>query len=424
MKTKYSETIRFILILLVAVGIATPMQAQHNTEPSYVVVNGIVKDKQSKKKLEHVSISIPGTSIGTVTNEDGVFSIKIKDSLQAKQLEISHLGYSNRVIPIQGNTGHEVTILLPPNENILKEVVIQAVDPLELVKEAIRKIADNNSPKTNMLTGFYRETVKKRRNYINISEAVIDVYKTPYTDDISRDKVQVYKGRQLLSPKPGDTLIVKFQGGPNLSTYLDVVKNREIILDAEQLHCYKFTMDNPVMIDERMHYVVKFQPQVVLPYALFYGKFYIDKESLAFSRAEFQFNMDDRNKVTQAILKKKPFKMHFKPEEVSYVVTYKQQEGRTYLNYVRNQVRFKCDLKRKWLFSTNYTIVSELVITDKKTDNVASISRKNAFNLNASLSDKVGNFQDPNFWEDYNIIEPSESLESAVTKLKKQQDER
>ncbi|MFW9624572.1 MAG: carboxypeptidase-like regulatory domain-containing protein, partial [Bacteroides graminisolvens] len=42
-----------------------------------------------------------------------------------------------------------------------------------------------------------------------------------------------------------------------------------------------------------------------------------------------------------------------------------------------------------------------------------------AFHERNSLSDKVSNFYDENFWEDYNIIEPTESLENAVNKLKK-----
>nr|WP_255498752.1 carboxypeptidase-like regulatory domain-containing protein [Dysgonomonas sp. ZJ709] len=386
--------------------------------PDYITINGVVKDKKSKDKLEYVSISIPGTSIGTVTNEDGGFSIKVKDSLQAKVLELSRLGYANQRYSIKGNED-DITIFMTANDNKLKEVVIESVDPLELVKAAIGKIADNNSCNANLLTGFYRETVKKRRNYINISEAVVDVYKTPYDEDDSRDNIQVCKGRKLLSPKPSDTLIVKFLGGPNLSTYLDVVKNKDLMLNPETLSYYEFSIEDPVILNERLHYVVSFKPQVILPYALLYGKLYIDKQSLAFSRAEFSLSMDDQNKATEAILRKKPYRLRFKPEEVSYVVTYKEQNGRSYLNYIRNEIRFKCDWKRR-LFSTNYTILLEMVMTERKEDHVERIPSKLLFNEKHSLSDKVGSFYDQDFWEDYNIIEPTESLESAVTKLKKQ----
>ncbi len=418
MKAKYFKIVQVILITFLIAGITLPIYARK--DPGYVTVTGVVKDVKSKKNLEYVSISIPGTGIGTISNEDGGFSIKVKDSLQIKTLEVSHIGYYNQRLQISEDDMNNITIFLTPNENKLKEVIIESADPLKLVQSAIMKIGDNNSNITNLLTGFYRETIKKRRNYINISEAIVDIYKTSYTQSDAHDRVQVLKGRKLLSPKRGDTLIVKFIGGPNLSTYLDVVKNKDLMLDLQTLNYYKFEMESPVMINERPHFVVSFKPQVILPYALFYGNLYIDKETLAFSRAEFNLSMDDRNKATQAILRKKPFKMHFKPEEVSYLVTYKERDGKSYLNYVRNEVRFKCDYKRR-LFSTNYTIVSEMVVTNKKDDNFEKIPYKQAFNDKYSLSDKVSNFYDANFWEDYNIIEPTESLESAVNKLKKQQ---
>jgi hypothetical protein len=174
------------------------------------------------------------------------------------------------------------------------------------------------------------------------------------------------------------------------------------------------------MIDERPHYVVNFEPQVVLSYPLLYGKLYIDEKNLAFSRAEFSLNMDDRNKVALSILKKKPFNLRFKPEEINYLVTYRQQNGCSYLNYIRSEISFKCDWKRK-LFSTNYSIVSEMVVTDRKEHDITKIPNRLAFNDKHSLSDKVTDFYDENFWEDYNIIAPTESLEAAVHKLRKKQ---
>ncbi|WP_280647086.1 MULTISPECIES: carboxypeptidase-like regulatory domain-containing protein [unclassified Dysgonomonas] len=389
---------------------------------SYTTISGVVKDKRTNKKLEYVTITVPGTSIGTITNADGTFSIKVNDSLQAEVLELRHIGYSNLRFPIKEQIGRDVTIYMTSNSNLLKDVIVtpKDMDARKVVQSAIQKIANNNSQATNLLTGFYRETIRKRRNYINISEAIIDVYKTPYTQGVADDKVQVYKGRRILSPKPGDTIAVKFIGGPNLSIFLDVVKNRDVLLDVESLPLYKFKWEESAMVEERPHYVISFEPQAIVPYALHYGKFYIDQQTLTFSRVEFSLSMDDRNKVTRMILQRKPFNLRFKPEEVSYIVTYKLENGISYLNYIRNEVRFKCDWKRK-LFSTGYTIVSELVITDRKEGNVEKIPNKLAFDRKNSLSDKVRDFYDPDFWGNYNIIEPTESLENAVNKLKKQQ---
>ena len=127
----------------------------------------------------------------------------------------------------------------------------------------------------------------------------------------------------------------------------------------------------------------------------------------------------DKQKVTNAILIEKPRGLRFTPEEVSYVVTYKYQGNKTYLNYIRNDIRFKCDWKRR-LFATNYAVSGETVITDRDEQNINRIPIKEAFSIRQSLSQEVALYQDDNFWGNYNIIEPTESLESAVNKLKKQ----
>ena len=271
-----------------------------------------------------------------------------------------------------------------------------------------------------MLTGFYRELAQKGRRYINISEAVIDIYKTPYNETAEHDRVQIYRGRRLLSQKQSDTLAVKLLGGPNMAIYMDIVKNPDCLLAQEDLLFYEFRMEDPTSIDDRSQHVISFRPRVKLSYPLCYGTLYIDKERLSFTRAEFNLSMDDKNKATQAILRKKPFGLRFKPVEVSYLISYKNLGGITYLSYIRNNIRFKCDWKRK-LFSTNYTILSEMVVTDRKENNITAIPYKAAFKQNHVFSDKVDNFTSDNFWGGYNIIEPTESLEHAVNKLKKQQ---
>ena len=290
-----------------------------------------------------------------------------------------------------------------------------------IVEEAMDHIGANYSKKPTLLTGFYRETAQKGKRYINISEAIIDIYKTSYTEDASRDRVQIFKGRTLLSQKASDTLIVKLLGGPNLSLYVDIVKNPDILLSKETLSYFNFHMEEAAVVDNRPQYVISFKPQAILPYALHYGKLYIDKESLAFTRAEFNLNMEDKDKATTAILKKKPAGLRFRPIEVSFLVTYKLVNGRSYLNYIRNEVRFKCDWKRR-LFSTNYSMVSEMVVTDSKDQAVTAIPYKMSFKSSQSLSDKVSDFRDENFWGSYNIIEPTESLDKAANKLRKQQE--
>ena len=400
------------LIAFLLLGIS-PLWAQEEAG-NYFTITGIVKNKDNKRKLENVNVSVPGTNIGTVTNADGVFSLKIKDTETILGLEVSHIGYLNSQVSLKDKEDvSDLTIWMLPAPNLLSEIVVFGNNARGLVEEAIKKIPVNYSVDKNLLTAFYRETVQKRRRYISVSEAVIDVSKTAYSDrEPSNDRVQLQKGRRLLSPKTSDTLAVKVVGGPNLSIYLDIVKNGDALLSMENLNYYDFHIEEPVK------YVVSFRPRVSLMYALFYGKLYIDFEKLAFIRAEFSLDMQNRVKAVEAILHKKPLGLRFRPQEVSYLVTYKEQNGKTYLNYIRNEIRFKCDWKKR-LFSSSYTVFSEMVVTDRKSD-FAAIPSKKAFKEKQVFYDLVDEYWNEDFWKTYNIIEPTESLEHAVSKLKKQ----
>ncbi|MDR2042608.1 MAG: carboxypeptidase-like regulatory domain-containing protein [Tannerella sp.] len=391
-------------------------------EPAgYITVSGRVKDFYSKKDVEHVSVTAVGAHVGTITNEDGEFTLKLPAGLKASEIELSCLGYYNARIRISREQ-HPQTYFLKPQSFPLTEIeVFSWQHPRDLIKAALSKVEQNYCMNPNLLTGFYRETIQKRNKYIHISEAVVQIYKNSYGEaDIESDRVQVLKGRKLISPNPRDTLSVKLLGGPNMAVYMDVIKNPGLLLSDGVLPFYSYKMGETTLLNDRLQYVVHFQPQVVLLEPLYCGTLYIDRETLAFTRAEFSMDMKDRLKVIHIILKEKPSGLRFSPEEVSYVVTYKQHNGKTYLNYVRNEIRFKCDWRRR-LFATNYTIIDETVVTDNQEENIRKIPAREAFSIRQSLSREVSAYFDPDFWGAYNIIEPTESLENAVNKLKKQQ---
>ena len=406
------------IILLMGLLLFSHLQAQN--DENYYTIGGIVKNALNKKKIEYVTVSAVGTNVGTITNEDGEFMLKLNDTLRVTEIELSCLGYYNAKVPVTKQNALNQEFFLQPQAIPLKEVEVRSwKNALDLMEIAIEKIEYNYSHTPNLLTGFYRETAQKGRRYITISEAVVNIYKDSYKKTADRDRVQVLKGRTLISPKTSDTLAVKLLGGPNLSVFLDIVKNPELLLEKEILPLYSYKIDESVTINDRPQYVVRFIPQMIVDYPLYSGVFYIDQETLAFTRSEFAMDMKDKNKVTDIILNRKPPGLRFSPDEVSYVVSYIQQGDKTFLHYLRNVIRFKCDWKRR-LFATNYTVISELVVTDNQKENPPKIESKNSFSSRQSLSDKAMSYYDSNFWGAYNIIEPTESLESAVSKLKKE----
>ncbi|MDE6480258.1 MAG: carboxypeptidase-like regulatory domain-containing protein [Muribaculaceae bacterium] len=386
-----------------------------------VIVNGIVKNHANKKKLPSVSLTVPGTNIGTVSNADGTFTLKIPDSISANGVNAELLGFKSCFISgeiIKDNPGNTLAIWLEPSGRMLDEVIVYGADPRTLIETAIKKIPQNYSSERNLFSSFYRETIQKGKRYIGVSEAIVSVMKSPYKTRLTTgDRVQIEKGRRLVSQKSSDTLSVKVIGGPTIPVVLDMVKNKDLLFSLEELDFYDFKMEPMTSIDDRQQFVVSFKPKVKVDYPLYKGKVYIDRETSAFSKAEFALDLSDKDKAIRSILHKKPRGLRFNPQEVDFVVSYKYQDGLSYLNYISAKTRFKCDWKRR-LFSAGYTVYSELVMVDRDDRPTASISRKDAFGQKDVFYDVVDNFSDPDFWKDYNIIEPTESLEKAVLKLR------
>ena len=71
-------------------------------------------------------------------------------------------------------------------------------------------------------------------------------------------------------------------------------------------------------------------------------------------------------------------------------------------------------------FSSSFTTTSEMVMVNRTEEPEERIKSKDAFKQREVFYDVVNEYWNEGFWKDYNIIEPTESLESAVQKLKKQ----
>ncbi len=399
-----------LLLLILAVS-AVCVWAQK------ITVSGTVVSETTGKAVAGANVSASGVSV--VTNDDGFFTLKSDQKVEA--IKVSYVGYRSQQITLKdGQTGN-LLVKLKPTVIELREVLVVADNPRELVMAAIKKIPQNYSRQSGLYHSFYRETAMKRQHYIYVAEGVVDMYKTSYQYGANRDRVAIRKGRRLLSPRQSDTLSVKVMGGPVTPVQLDLVKNKEFLLNAEELNNYDMKMEASTSIGDRMQYVVSISPRQQTYYALYFGKLYIDQETLAFTRAELSLDMSDREKATRLMLVKKPAGVRFRPKELSLLIDYRYEDGMTSISYVRTTFNFNCDWKRR-LFATSFTAFCEMVVTDKTEGDVQPISGRESFDQRDAFFDKVDYFRDPVFWQDYNIIEPTESLDRAIDKLLKKYD--
>ncbi len=90
-------------------------------------VTGIIISEEDDQPVVGASVLVKGTTIGTVTDIDGKFSINDVPS-SGKTLKISYIGMKTQEVPIRPGT---LKILLKPDSEILDEVVVTGMQKMD-----------------------------------------------------------------------------------------------------------------------------------------------------------------------------------------------------------------------------------------------------------------------------------------------------
>jgi len=393
-------------------------ERKKNDQQTLLTFKGKVVDAETGNPLVFASVAVKETNVATITNIDGEFLIKITETQTSKNLEVTFLGYKNKTVPLTDlrEDGYKNVISMTSAPIPIKEIIVKPIDPEVIVRNAIGRIGRNFTNEPNLMTAFYRETIRKNRTYVSIGEAVVEIFKAPYSNDLRFDGARIYKGRKGSDVQKMDTVLFKLQGGPVTVLQLDIAKNTQDILTIDAMKYYDYSLTSVIEIDNKPHYVISFKQKPSVDMPLFMGNLYIETETYALTEAEFGFNLEDKEAVSSIFIKKKPLGMQVTPEIATYRVKYREQDGKWYFAYSRAEVKFKVNWKRK-LFNTYYTTMSEMAITDRTNEEVIKFAGKEKLRYSDVFSEQVEAFTDPEFWGEYNVIEPDQSIESAIRRL-------
>ncbi|PNQ74054.1 hypothetical protein C1T31_04690 [Hanstruepera neustonica] len=408
-----------LAIAIILAMLAPTVWAQDQN--SFIEIKGSVYDTSNNDPLVFADIIVVDTNIATITNTEGEFLLKIPNAFKNASVTIQFLGYADitvTVLELQKTS----SIGLKPSFTQLDEIKIsrpknaESLVRLMLEKSGVNYINDNVT-----MTAFYRETIKKRRTNASLSEAVIEVQKQAYTNR-KRDAVNIVKVRKSTNYSKLDTIALKLQGGPFSNLYADIIKYPEYIFTEDNLSQYIFTFDTSTYINDQLVYVVNFKQKPELKIPLYYGKLFIDSDSFALTSAIYSLNVENRALASELFIRKKPNKVHVYPTEANYRVNYRSSNGKWYFSYSNILLSFKVNWKGR-LFNSYYTLNSEMAITNWKVsqEKFTKPEDKNLILKPTSiLIDEASGFSDPEFWGQYNIIEPEKSIESAIKKINKQ----
>ncbi len=404
-----------IFIQPVSAGVKNHLQKPDSLFNSY---KGLIVDINSREKLPYASLTVENTNISTVTNADGEFLLKVPKTDTNRMVVITFLGYGSKKISLSALQPDGNKIELRSLPIFLPELEVVSKDPQFLIRKMFDKRTENYSNKDMIMNAFYRETIRKRNTNVSLSEAIVEVYKQSYNNNLT-DMAALYKSRKSTDYSKLDTLVYKLMGGPFNSLYLDVMKYPDFIFTSDILNNYSFRFLQTDRIDERLIYVIGFEQLKHVIEPLFYGKLYIDAESYALVRADFDMNLTDNDEATKLFIRKKPFNAVVNTTKAHYQIEYRLSDDKWYYAYSRVDLNMKINWKKK-LFNTYYNSTIEMAATDWFEDvNKKGFKMKDRINPNVVIQDAVTGFYDPVFWGEYNIIEPDKSIENAINKIQK-----
>ena len=376
----------------------------------YFFLSGKIVDERKEEPIKYASVSLYNKPIGTITNTDGNFLLKIHPDFIRDTIIISSMGYAQILIPAYKILDEDLIVMKPISIRI-KEVKVVSTTPERLLKNIRDHLSENYSEDSKLMTGFYRETIKQDEDYINVSEAVIEVLKAPYLNTMRNDLVRIIKGRRSPDVKPFQWLNFKLQGGPFTITKLDIVKTMESFIDEQYQNSYSYNISRVIWYNENPVYVLEFKPFAEFNDLGFVGEIYVHRETFAIVHVNFHFNKTGLKNAETVMIKKKPKGVKAKPVYTNYEANYMQYQDKWYLANVKASVKFKVR-SRNDKINSEYHSVSDLLITDIHDTELKKFDRDESFTQRDIFVEMINNY-DPDFWENYNIIKPDEDLQNA-----------
>lgn len=390
-----------------------------NNENIFQVI-GNIYDKNSGEPLAFANISLLGKSFGTVSNDQGSFNFKLPFKYIADTLVISYIGYKNTYIPVNQLSYDYNNIYLEEDHYQIQEVIIRSNDAKTILREATGKIKENYFTDPYLITSFYREIITNKENLVGITEAVLEVYKSPYWGLFS-DQIKLIKSRKNEYYSKADTVSLKLKGGLYASLYLDIIKNPMYFLTEEYFFLFDYVIDKIVKFDNSTAYVINFKPKSYIDENSFEGTIYISTDNLAIVEVVFSLTSEAIEKLGNNLVVKKAFGTKVKPTSAKYLINYRKINDQYFMNLARGELDFKVK-QRKKIFSTEFKTVFEFASNNIDITDVNRFERIETISINNVFIDESFQY-DKQFWGEYNYISPDETLEQALVRIQQKLEE-
>jgi len=210
-----------LLIALLLAFITVPLVAQN------VVLEGTVVDEETGEPIPYAAISTRFNQ-GSFANETGAYRIEFPADQGVDSVYVSQIGYTQRGVDVSNYVAGTVNRLdLRLRVSIISLDVVEVtleMDPIYLIKRALRNIPYVYGCEEYLIQAYYREYSIEGDQYAEFTEAMVTIKDQPYYSPkayaaiyLDNLKKEDYKGQVAESLRHGDQnpLYTLYQGYSN-----------------------------------------------------------------------------------------------------------------------------------------------------------------------------------------------------------------
>lgn len=390
----------------------------------YLTLRGKIIDQKSGEAISFAHVGIPEKGIGTTTGFDGRFQLKIPAANQNSTLTVSYMGYETYRKKVSDFT-FGGTIKLKASVGRLTEVVVMDKSAIvDIIRRGVRNIPKNYPTESSNMVAFYRESLTDDSlRYRYLAEGVLKVFKYSYKNK-KPGHIGLVQGRKINLRNPLDTSFYSGLSSGHMAPHrFDFVKYREDFIDESYFPLYDYKIESVTTYNDRPVWVIAFEKgeKEFLEgkkkkrsfvdrllgknkgsgdgrlRARLKGKVYIDQESYAFIRAEFEVTKEGLRKYDDYPLYTGTWYAN------KYVVNYREHEGKWYLS----------DALREGINNDGTHYANDVKITEISPERANQIPYPDRLHKGRQFVSLTGSY-DEDFWKNYNTTPLSEGLAESV----------
>lgn len=400
----------------------------------FITISGFVTDDSTGQPLPFAQIAWSGSNVGTITNEDGRFTISIPSILLKDTLVVVYMGYVTTKFPVAGllKPG-EINIKIKPGHLQLPDLEVISYSPEEVIRQVVAHIPENYGDSPLILTAFIRSQKYVNGKLAEFTESLIEDRKTGYSlfpEKMTEKRKKesnipfLQKGRVI-----SDTSLVNAMGdiGRNAGCLgCNFVHDfaefyHETVLDESLFPFYFFTMEELTGDDGKVYHL-RFDQRKGVKKKLWRGEIWVNAADFALvkitQKPSFEaFDTYEKGKMKEFFFIDNQYGWYKEMPMMEWTTTYSKRVGGYYLNTIRveNWLTFVHAPTGK---KTRFSHKNEVVVTDVTRDpeKLKNFKGDKSIGVNQRWDQLVGK-SDETFWKNLNYLPREERLELEIKKL-------